>query len=612
VDIREGLIGVLQRLHAALCHKMTGLRKVIYADVQVHSAMLEKQLTVVEDIERETKETEKKEKELRAVNSEFQSLSSRIEGLRAQVNNLKVSESNLTTEKASLEQSTQRLIEGKEKALEDNKNAFAAWKAAVAAEEAKQKIEKDKRVADRAYLEKELEDLTKDMDEMNERLGKAIDLRKKRSDLDSKIQTLETEIDARNQKIFELEQKKVLLPSNVLSQRIQECENQIEEFNRSPPAPQQSVFRHPSAATLPSAESLFSPHRPIASTPVPSYSNVAQAAGGMTGGFMGGSGSQGTVYQGLAKLTGSGGRSTSGGEDSGLFSGFGQQSSISQASVSQPEVEVVHETRSGATGWDFNANRRRPARSSQYQRYPTEDTSDSDDNWNVVPSFRGRRGQQLAAKGIPASHDSTPWDHQPWDAESTSQPMPAPSVPGYPTPVLFEVKTKPALKTAEPDGKANNRFRYCCSESPDTIDRTGATRPYSHAEFQNPSQLAKYHFGNYPADTDPFVTFTDDQTKNAAKSVHVTARWGGFEVRGENPSEAGKRKICFVDFGLQTRGRIAPEGRWACLERIEDKLHAITGARQPPLPPVQDWSEGGRQLERDYNCLIWQISIKGK
>jgi hypothetical protein len=255
------------------------------------------------------------------------------------------------------------------------------------------------------------------------------------------------------------------------------------------------------------------------------------------------------------------------------------------------------------------------SRSSSRGRY--DSTNDEDqENGNEIEVVEDSRVEQQQSRGVQQSRNVTgglvPLSEIVQRNEKSSV---ATIRPQSVAPVLFSLTGKPALKEIRPAGTATNTFHFCCSEEPGNLEYNGSgCRVYLHSQFQNPNQLVSYYFRQYPTDTDPYFVLIDDRTANAGKPItERIPEWGTWRLRQFTAAEKGKRQILFLDFGLQTRGRIAAQGRWIVLERKKETVwEPVTDDRPTKMPPVQDWSEGFRQLEHDYGCVVWQISIKGK
>jgi hypothetical protein len=249
-----------------------------------------------------------------------------------------------------------------------------------------------------------------------------------------------------------------------------------------------------------------------------------------------------------------------------------------------------------------------------------------------VEADRGRYDQLRAVRG-----QASAWEEEPWEEPERNVVRRQPDenrfghqedfrrgesivVGGQPSvsqgpaePQLFDLHDKPGMRTVQPDGIATNTYHYCCDDPPRRVPGDGDHRVYPHDQFQNPAQLQNFYFRHYANDKDPFLVLIDDRTRNSAKTIRDTVpEWTSWQVRQMMDGWDRKRHILFLDFGYQTRSRLAAEGRWVVLERRDNSLLPVLPTRNPPIPPVQDWSEGIRQLEEEYGMIVWQMTIKSE
>jgi len=520
---------------------------------------------------------------------------------------------------------------------------------------------------DRKELEDKAGELKKDFDDLTERVKALrvdiVDLENKERDLKIKKDSLQSSISNLEREIGRMEVRPVPVavevPVSVSAVIVSTPSSAYSQVVRSQPSAlmQSTASARPSTSSQPSTsgQSTFSASSPVSfgggyqsassSAPSPSFftrpSQMPRPSAGMIGGFGGSFASRvSTDYSGLGGEEHGNSFNTSnissvstGSQGSG--SGVLGQSQVPQRvdyftggddsygggrTADQDDMRSVASRAAGLMTGRFRQPVSTVRTSEARSRSASRDRSrqyDEDTNENVEEvevESRNRNEQRLASQGrfddSGSNRGLAPLNEIVERNESRS----AVPVRQRATPVLFIINGKPALKEVQPGGLATNSFKYCCREVPRSMAKVGDHRVYLHSQFQNPNQLATYYFEHYPGDTDPFFVLKDDKTINSGRTVDgMVPEWGSWELRQFRRADNGKRQILFLDFGLKTRGRIAHQSRWAVLERKKENLwEAITEERVTKMPPVQDWTEGFRQLEDDYGCLIWQMSIKGK
>lgn len=159
---------------------------------------------------------------------------------------------------------------------------------------------------------------------------------------------------------------------------------------------------------------------------------------------------------------------------------------------------------------------------------------------------------------------------------------------------------------ADPPKFKTSDFGYCqCGDPPLYKENEGQHKyivgqdKYKHIVDSGSVQLA----------TDFYYVAAKDENNMATRKLRAVPQQS-IDIMG-NPArfDSKKNNILFLDFNFLYCARVADESRTFLLNYKRSAFEPLEVGRGIP---VQDWSEGVRQLEEAYGMVLWQFSVKGE